>query len=79
MKQQIEKRPITPRTREWYDRIVAHYRKHGYGMNYRELSRAFGSTNPNAAVYHLKILFDRGYVTHTPGRANSIIPVQGDA
>lgn len=71
--------PITKRQRAVYDWIVKEHSRRGYGVGIREIGEAFGWSSPSAAYCHLVYLEKRGYVSRTPGRANSIVPIGGDA
>ena len=68
--------PITARQRRVYDWIVKRHAETGAGVGVREIGEALGFKSPGAAYCHLKYLEQRGYVTRTPGRANSIVPIQ---
>lgn len=68
--------PITDRQREVYDFIVQRHAETGCGLGIREIGTAFGWASPTAAYCHLEYLEKRGYITRTPGRANSIVPVK---
>lgn len=67
---------ITERQNEVYQWIRDKYAERGFGAGVREISKAFGFASPGAAYCHLHVLEKRGLVTRTPGRANSIIPVE---
>lgn len=67
---------ITDRQNEVYQWIRKQYSERGFGLGVREIGKAFGFASPGAAYCHLQALEKRGLVTRTPGRANSIIPVE---
>lgn len=69
--------PITDRQRAVYEWICEQYAERGYGVGIREIGAAFGWSSPNAAYCHITYLEQRGYITRVPGRANSIVPVEG--
>jgi len=73
------RQPVTARQREIYDWIVARYAETRCGIGLRELAAAMGCTSPSAMYSGLRTLERRGYITRTPGRANSILPVVEDA
>ena len=73
------KPPLTKRQKAVYRWIANTYAERGYGIGVREISEAFGWASPTAAYCHLAALEKRGYVTRAPGRANSIVPIGGDA
>jgi repressor LexA len=73
------RQPVTARQREIYDWIVARYAETRCGIGMRELSAAMGCTSPSAMYSGLRTLEKRGYITRTPGRANSILPIAEDA
>ena len=68
--------PITDRQRAVYEYIVQRHFETGCGLGVREIGEAFGWASPTAAYCHLVYLEKRGYITRTPGRANSIVPVK---
>lgn len=68
--------PITERQREVYEFIVRRHAETGMGIGVREIGQAFNFASPGAAYCHLVYLEKRGYITRTPGRANSIVPVK---
>ena len=69
------RQPVTKRQREIYDWIVARYAETRCGIGLRELATALGCTSPSAMYGGLRTLEKRGYITRTPGRANSILPI----
>lgn len=71
--------PLTKRQKAVYRWIANTYAERGYGIGVREIGEAFGWASPTAAYCHLAALEKRGYVTRAPGRANSIVPIAGDA
>ena len=73
------KPPLTKRQKAVYRWIANTYADRGYGIGVREIGEAFGWASPTAAYCHLAALEKRGYVTRAPGRANSIVPIGGDA
>ena len=73
------RQPVTARQREIYDWIVARYAETRCGIGLRELAAAMGCTSPSAMYSGLRTLERRGYITRTPGRANSILPIPEDA
>ena len=72
------RQPVTARQREIYDWIVARYAETRCGIGLRELANAMGCTSPSAMYGGLRTLEKRGYITRTPGRANSILPIPED-
>lgn len=66
---------ITDRQRAVYDWICQRHAETGSGVGVREIGEAFGWASPGAAYCHLQYLEKRGYVSRTPGRANSIVPI----
>jgi len=73
------RQPLTKRQKAVYRWIANTYAERGYGIGVREIGEAFGWASPTAAYCHLAALEKRGYVTRAPGRANSIVPIGGDA
>jgi repressor LexA len=73
------KPPLTKRQKAVYRWIANTYAERGYGIGVREIGEAFGWASPSAAYCHLAALEKRGFVTRAPGRANSIVPIGGDA
>ena len=73
------RQPVTARQREIYDWIVARHAETRCGIGLRELAAAMGCTSPSAMYSGLRTLERRGYITRTPGRANSILPIPEDA
>jgi SOS-response transcriptional repressor LexA len=71
--------PLTKRQKAVYRWIVNAYAERGYGIGVREIAEAFGWASPTAALRYVLLLDKRGYVTRVPGRANSIVPIGGDA
>lgn len=67
---------ITARQRAVYDWICQRHAETGAGVGVREIGEAFGWASPGAAYCHLVYLEKRGYVSRTPGRANSIVPIR---
>lgn len=69
--------PITTRQQQWYDAIVAHWRKEYRSPSIRELCAAMGTTSPNSATGHIKALIKHGYLV--PGSeaqtARGLLPV----
>jgi SOS-response transcriptional repressor LexA len=70
--------PLTKRQRQILDEVVRFHREHGYCTSVRELMRRFGWASPNAVVFHLTALRERGLVTWEPGIARTLRPT-GDA
>ena len=66
---------ITDRQRAVYDWIVKRHAETGAGVGVREIGEALGFKSPGAAYCHLYYLEKRGYISRTPGRANSIVPI----
>ncbi len=75
----MERLPLTKRQKAVYRWIANTYADRGYGIGVREIGEAFGWASPLAAYCHLAALEKRGFVTRAPGRANSIVPIGGDA
>lgn len=71
--------PITARQRRVYDWIVQRHAETGSGVGIREIAEGLGFASPSGAYCHLQYLEKRGYVTRTPGRANSILPIVEEA
>jgi repressor LexA len=44
----------------------------------REISAHFGFQSPNAAMTHIKVLRTKGFISHVPGRARMLRPLQGN-
>ena len=67
-------RPLTKRQRQILDEVTRFQTEHGYCTSVRELMRKFGWTSPNAVVFHLTALRERGLVTWEPGVARTLRP-----
>lgn len=72
----LKPKPLTIRQAEVLAYIRAFHAEHRIGLGIRDISRHFGFSSQNGALSHLWPLRQRGYVTWTHGRANSIVPVE---
>ena len=67
--------PLTRRQQEILDYIERFRGEHGYSPTVREIGRHFGIASPRGVACHLETLTRKHRITHQPGHARTIVPL----